>query len=389
MTSGTPRGASSVRILDGMDLTSRAHGLYRRAVWLTAMLPIAGLFAALDPAARTWRLGAWAACLVAILAIMALARARPRWTVPIAALQSVMALVAAALLPTSTEGAWLVAVAAQLASRLALAPTIAIAAAQTVAFGWLLARVRPLEIAVDVPAAWFGFQLFAILLTHVARSEAEHRAELAERNSQLLATRQLLAERTRAAERLKIARDLHDGLGHHLSALSLNLEAASHLAGHEAREHVARAQAVTRAMLSDLRQTVSGVRDEGLDPIPAIRRLVESIERPAVHFEAPDVLPIADPSRADTLMRLVQEIVTNAIRHAQARNLWISVSQSPRGIEIEGRDDGRGANGWSDGHGLRGMRERLSLLGGSLDVRSTPGTGFLVHAHIPQPGGVE
>jgi signal transduction histidine kinase len=372
-----------------MDLTSRAHRLYRRAVWLTAMLPFAGLFAAIDPANRTWHLGAWTACLVAILALMALARARPGRTAPIAAVQSLLALAATAVLPTSAEGAWLVAVAAQWASRLPLAPTIALAVAQTVAFGWLLSRVRPLEIAVDVPAAWFGFQLFAILLTHVARSEAEHRAELAERNAQLLATRQLLAERTRAAERVKIARDLHDGLGHHLSALSLNLEAASYLAGDEAREHVERAQSVTRAMLSELRQTVTGMRDEGLDPIPAIRRLVESIETPAVHFDAPEILRIADPSRADTLMRLIQEIVTNAIRHAQARNVWISVSRSPHGIDIEGRDDGRGTSGWSDGHGLRGMRERLSLLGGSLDVRSAPGAGFLVQAHIPQPGGGE
>jgi signal transduction histidine kinase len=372
-----------------MDLTSRSHRLYRRAVWLTAMLPLGGLLTALDPGYRTWRLSAWTACLAAIIGLMAVARSHSSRTVPIAVLQSAVALGAAAILPTSTEGAWLVAVAAQLASRLPLGPTIAFAVAQTVAFGWLLSRVRPLEIAVDVPAAWLGFQLFAILLTHVARSEAEHRAELAERNAQLLATRQLLAERTRAAERLKIARDLHDGLGHHLSALSLNLEAASHLAGDQAREHVHRAQAVTRAMLSDVRQTVSGVRDEHLDPIPAIRRLVEAIDRPAVHFDAPEILPIADASRAETLMRLVQEIVTNAVRHAQARNLWISVSQSADGIDIEGRDDGQGAKGWSDGHGLRGMRERLSLIGGSLDVRSTPGTGFFVQAHIPQTGSPE
>jgi signal transduction histidine kinase len=366
-----------------MDLTSRAHRLYRRAVWLTALLPLAGLTTAFDPAYRDWRIVVWTGCLVSILALMAVARRRPVWTVPMAALQSALALGAAAVLPTSTEGAWLVAVAAQLASRRSLGTTISVAVIQTFTFGWLLSRVRPLEIAVDVPAAWFGFQLFAILLTHVARSEAEHRMELAERNAQLLATRQLLAERTRAAERIKIARDLHDGLGHHLSALNLNLEAASHLAENDAREHLRRAQAVSRAMLSDLRQTVSGMRDAELDPLPAIRKLIESIDLPAVHFHAPAVLEIGDPSRADALLRLIQEIVTNAIRHAQARNLWISVSQSPHGIDIEGRDDGCGARTWSDGLGLRGMRERLSLVGGSLDVRSLPGAGFFVHAHIP------
>ena len=62
----------SVRILDEVDLTSRAHRLYRRAVWLTAMLPLAGLAVALDPAYRTWRFGLWVTCLVVILALMAL-----------------------------------------------------------------------------------------------------------------------------------------------------------------------------------------------------------------------------------------------------------------------------------------------------------------------------
>ena len=121
----------------------------------------------------------------------------------------------------------LVAVAAQLAARVPMGLAFAIAVAQTAAFAAILLRSRPLEIALDVPLAWLAFEAFAILLTHVARSEAEGRAALLERNVQLLATRALLAETPAQAERLRIARELHDVLGHHLTALSLNLEVAA------------------------------------------------------------------------------------------------------------------------------------------------------------------
>jgi signal transduction histidine kinase len=369
-----------------MDLSARSHKLYRRAVWLTAALPALTLLLAIYPAYRTWRLAAWAACYAVFMVLMLAGRRRPVWLLPLLGLQAVAALAAAFVAGTSTEGAMQVAVAAQLAARAPLAVAMVAAVAQSVALGAILGMSRPLEIAVDVPAAWFAFQAFAILLTHVARSEAEARAALLERNVQLLATRHLLAERTRSGERLRIARDLHDGLGHHLTALSLNLEAASHLAGGGTREHIARAQAVAKSLLGDVRHTVSGVRDEAIDPLPAIRALVEPIDVPRVHLSTPDALPACDAARAETLLRLVQEIVTNALRHAQARNLWISLSTTPRGIDVDGRDDGRGADGWRDGNGLRGMRERLAELGGSLDISSTPGSGFAVHARIPQPG---
>jgi signal transduction histidine kinase len=338
---------------------------------------------AIDPVYRTGRLAAWAGCLVLFLALMWVARTRPGQVGQWAFAQSGVALAATAILPTSAEGAWLVAVIAQLAAALPLAATIATAVIQTAIFGWLLSLERPLELAVDVPIAWLGFQIFAALLTHVARSEAQHRSQLVERNVQLLATRQQLAEQTRAAERLRMARDLHDGLGHHLSALSLNLEAAAHLAAPDAREHVVRAQSVARAMLGDVRQTVSGVREDGADPMQTIRSLVESIDSPVVHVDGPPALAVPNPAHADTLTRVVQEIVTNAVRHAQARNLWISVAQQAGGIEVGGKDDGQGARDWRDGHGLRGMRERLALVGGSLDVRTSPGAGFEIRARIP------
>jgi signal transduction histidine kinase len=300
------------------------------------------------------------------------------------AVQIAAALGATWAFPSSIEGAMLVAAAAQVAGRARLGIAMGVAVVQTAAFAGLLARSRPVEVALDVPLAWFAFQAFAILLTHVARSEAEGRGVLLERNLQLLATRQLLADHARAAERLRIARNLHDGLGHHLTALSLNLEAAAHLGDAATREHIDRAQRVTRALLDETRSSVAEARDAALDPIAAIRAMLAPIDSPRVHLDAPAALPLADAACAEAVTRLVQEIVTNVLRHAAARNLWISVSASAGGVEVRGRDDGRGSAAWHDGHGLRGMRERLTALGGSLDVASRPGDGFSVAARLPR-----
>lgn len=366
-----------------MDLLGRSHVLYRRAVWITALLPLPVLLLAANPASRSARLLAWAACYGLFLSFLVLAHRSRRAPVALALAQAAAALTAGGLLATTAEGAMLVVVATQWAARFSARVAIAIAAAQSLAFGWLIGLQRPLEIAVDVPVAWLGFQVFAVLLTHVARSEAHGRVDLIERNLQLLATRQMLAERTRSEERLRLARDLHDGLGHHLTALSLNLEAAAHGAGDDARPHVVRAQRVTRALLDDVRATVKGMRDEPVEPMPAIRALAQSLDEPVIHVTGPDRLGLADSERSDALLRVVQEIITNALRHGQAQNVWITLREHEGRLDLEGRDDGVGAADWRAGGGLTGMRERITRLGGSLDLRSAPGRGFEVFASLP------
>lgn len=370
-----------------MDLSRRSHRLFRRAIWITALVPAAALLLALDPIYRTWHLGAWLLGYLAFLGLLEAARRRPTPSRVLIVMQSTAALGCTWVLATTTEGAMLVVVASQIAARSSVGVALAAAAGQTAVYAWLLAQQRSLDVAIDAPVAWFGFQVFAILLTHVARSEALGRLDLVERNLQLLSTRQMLAERTRADERLRLARDLHDGLGHHLTALSLNLEAAQHAEGAAAGEHLGRAKAVTRALLDEVRATVTSERDERVQPMRAIRTLVEAIDEPAIHLDGPEDVSLADAAHTEALLRVVQEVVTNAMRHGQARNVWITLRQSPGQIDLEGRDDGIGAASWDDGNGLRGMRERLLLLGGSLDVRSTPGLGFEVQAHLPHAGG--
>jgi signal transduction histidine kinase len=194
---------------------------------------------------------------------------------------------------------------------------------------------------------------------------------------------------SRASERLRIARDLHDLLGHHLTALSLNLEVASHLADGEARESIEKSKSITKLLLSDVRDTVSSLRDdEPVDLGGALRSLRDAITTPAVHLEVANDVAVADAAIAQAALRAVQEIVTNAVRHSGARNLWLRLKTHEQSLDIDARDDGSGTDDLRIGNGLRGMRERVEQVRGSVDVSSSRGGGFSVHVRLPLVGEV-
>ena len=211
-----------------------------------------------------------------------------------------------------------------------------------------------------------GLMLFAYAASMLALNQLKARDELRRVNSELRATQSLLAENTRIAERVRIARELHDLIGHHLTALSLNLEVASHTAEGKAREHVVRAGSIARLLLSDVREVVSDMRQgDRVDLREAIRELASGVPEPTIHLDIPDELSLTDPKRAQILLRCAQEVITNAVRHAQAHNLWIRLAADDEGLRLEARDDGRGAIELLPGNGLTGMRERIKELGGS------------------------
>lgn len=241
----------------------------------------------------------------------------------------------------------------------------------------------PLPIA----SAYLAFFIFAAYTTHIAHSEAHARQELAEANAELKMTSGLLDISSRTSERLRIARDLHDLLGHHLTALTLNLETASHLAAGDAREQVEKSKAIAKHLLADVRAVVSRLRDE--EPInltAALQSLREVIDSPALHLELPPELPVTDAQIAQIALRSVQEIVTNAVRHSGARNLWVTLAAADHTLDIDARDDGAGTDHVRFGNGLRGIRERVEQVRGSLEVSSMRGRGFTVHVHLPLAG---
>jgi signal transduction histidine kinase len=231
---------------------------------------------------------------------------------------------------------------------------------------------------------FLGISGFAFMTGMIALRQHAARDELRKVNSELRATQALLADNTRIAERVRIARELHDLVGHHLTALTLNLEVATHLVEGKALEHVQQAHSLAKLLLADVREVVSEMRlDDKVDLAAALRTLVSGTPEPRIHLDLPSALALTDPVRAQVLLRCTQEMITNSVRHAQASNLWISLMHDDRGMALTARDDGRGVDEVELGNGLNGMAERLRQLGGELDIETSPGAGFALRAWMP------
>jgi signal transduction histidine kinase len=302
--------------------------------------------------------------------------------------QSVAALVVWALGHSGFEGALLCVVAGEAPLVVGAGPALVWVVAQTMA----LFAVR-LEASGKVAgvylstAAYGGFQLFAFGASRLAAREAAARQELSRMHAELLATQELFADSTRTAERLRIARELHDALGHHMTALSLQLEVARNVAEGRAKEPVDRAHALTKELLGELRTVVGAMREDQPIDLPfALRTLVGGIPRPRVHLEVPADLRV-EPAVAHAIFRCVQEALTNAVKHAEADNVYLAIEEREGTISILAEDDGHGAAALKSGHGLTGLRERIEGMGGHVEVEGRPGTGFSLRALVPLRGG--
>lgn len=233
-------------------------------------------------------------------------------------------------------------------------------------------------------ALYFGSCSFMFMTAWIGTRQFDARQSLNQVNLELRATQAMLSETERTSERLRISRELHDLVGHHLTALSLNLEVASHLAEGKTLKHVLQAQTISKLLLSDVREVVSTLRES--DPIYLGRALVamaEGVPSPKVHLKVPEPFVLHDSVRAKVILRLAQEILTNVIKHAQAKNLWLSLNQTDTGVEISAYDDGRGADLLRVGNGLAGMQERLAAYGGTLMCESAAGRGFQIAGFLP------
>ena len=345
--------------------------------WIVIAIPTV-MWQIRDQALTSPRTLAWMVCYVAFIIFFFL---HERGKVSIVAVQSLLAVVCCYLVPGGGfQPTLLVIVAAQLA---AFSPALA--------FPWMLVQTVAVAFSDLKPGAtlpillgYFGFQLFGFFAVRIAIKEAAARQELAEVNAELRVATELLEINSRTAERLRIARDLHDLLGHHLAALSINLEVARHLTTGDARDQVEKSQAVTKLLLSDVRDVVSSMReDEPVDLKAAVQSLSDVIQKPALHLELAPDLALKDAAVAQIALRAVQEIVTNSVRHSGARNLWLKLTSDAQTLSIDSRDDGCGTDAVQFGHGLRGMRERVEEARGSIEVSSMRGAGFGVKVRLP------
>lgn len=257
-----------------------------------------------------------------------------------------------------------------------------VVAVNTAVIALTVSRVHDGPVGPLAAATFYALiQTATVFSVTAVRREQRHRRELARAHVDLRAAGLLLAGSARTAERLRISRELHDLLGHQLTILTLELEAARHRDGDAAQTHVERAGKVAREVLADVRNTVSALRTRpAVDLAEALRDVGRDVPGLNVTVEVGEDVE-ADEEQTAALIRAVQEIVTNTLRHAAARELGVTVVRDGDAIRLSAVDDGRGARDVMPGNGLRGIAERFASLGG--EITYDGGSGFRVTARMP------
>jgi signal transduction histidine kinase len=230
------------------------------------------------------------------------------------------------------------------------------------------------------------------------RTQQSERLRVAEQEA---ATARELAARAVVEERLRIARELHDVIAHSMSLIAVQAGVGGHVIRSDvaAAEHALEIIAETsRKALTQTRWMLGLLRGEGADVAASVMHTIDDLDGLVgdVREAGIDVaLTVAGPARTLdaaielTAYRIVQESLTNVLKHSLARQAQVRVTYVEDGVDIEVRDVGRGSHpppahvGSGSGHGLLGLRERTRLLGGVLEYGSLDGTGFRVAAHLP------
>ena len=192
-------------------------------------------------------------------------------------------------------------------------------------------------------------------------------------------------------ERGRLARDLHDDIGQALTALKIQVESLRVARGEAAqRARVDECVDMIQSTLERVRQLSLSLRPPQLDDLGLAAALRSHLDRQArvaglaSHFDAAEAPQELSPDTETACFRVAQEAITNVLRHARARNLWVRLYQDNGRLALSVRDDGAGFDVQAvRGLGLAGMEERTALVGGSLELRATPGKGTVVVAKFP------
>jgi signal transduction histidine kinase len=242
-----------------------------------------------------------------------------------------------------------------------------------------------------------GLVFLSVAIADTVRTRRALRVAALEREARAEYEREQESERRVTNERLRIARELHDTLAHALVAMNVRAGVADHLGKSQDQSAALRdIKAVSATALRDLRTTLGLLREQG-DAAPtgpvldlaALPKLAEHAHAAGVHADVDAQLNgAAIPSAVgQAAYRIVQEALTNVLRHAHASNARVRVWTTPGALELEVVDDGRGATANDDaGHGLRGMAERAEALGGHVETGPLREGGWRVHAVLPVSG---
>ena len=238
------------------------------------------------------------------------------------------------------------------------------------------------------------FILYMVVMTLSQTSEKERILRL---NSQLQMANRKLEEyaqeqvrMTETRERNRLAREIHDMLGHSLTGIITGIEACIMLmdiAPEATKEQLRAIAEVARNGITDVRHSVNALRPDALETLSlesAIRKLVEESEKSTgvkIDLVFPENLQDLDQDEEDVLYRIVQESITNAIRHGKATHIDVRMEHVDNDLRIRIADNGKGCDNIQSGFGLHHMQERIDMLKGTLSYSGKD--GFVIEAVVP------
>src|SRR5208283_2369284 len=246
---------------------------------------------------------------------------------------------------------------------------LALIAVETAILGFYVYRLQ-------LPVSFWGSMLLLLILVGLGNHHwaAQHCVE-----EKLQRAHHEIEHLAKVAERERIARDLHDLLGHTLSLITLKAELARKLVDRDpqrAKQEMQDVECTSRAALAEVREAISGFRGDGLRA--EISRACATLETAGVSVDCKAADVPLSPEQESALALALREAVTNVVRHAQAQQCSVRLTRDDELCTLEIADNGRGADA-PEGNGLRGMRERLEAIGGSLQRRTEAGTRLVIH----------
>ncbi|MGH2522326.1 MAG: histidine kinase [Anaerolineales bacterium] len=271
--------------------------------------------------------------------------------------------------------------------------------AMILSFAAVIASFGGLRVALQAGLTVSAGVVFVAAFTEILLREQQARAEverlaahLAEANRKLREYAAQVEELATTKERNRLAREIHDSLGHYLTVINVQLEAAQTVMGRDpsrARDALHKAQTLAQEGLADVRRSVAALRAPPVKERPLLEAMAVLVDESRAAGISTRLSVLGDPRPLPpqtelTLYRAAQEALTNVRKHARASRADLTLDYAdPAHVRLTARDDGVGATEPNGGFGLLGLRERAQLLGGEVHIQSPNEAGFALEVILP------
>jgi signal transduction histidine kinase len=256
----------------------------------------------------------------------------------------------------------------------------------------LLLRSRWID-AIAIAIVYGVGIVFVVVFTRVAARERTARKDLTEANQRLRKHAAQIEDLAITKERNRLAREIHDSVGHYLTVVNVQIGAAQAILAHDqirALDHLTKAQTLTQEGLAEIRRSVAALRSPNMESRPLAEALEQLVEQWNAGGRQARLRMIGSeraliPQAELTLYRTAQEALTNVDKHANATRVDLLLDYSENdSVRLKVEDYGGGTDNVRTGFGLSGIRERVQLLGGDVQVRTSIGKGFTLEVRLPR-----